>query len=116
MIMSPNGPGENIALAYHRDLQKFQVWVANGGLSNYLAPTVRELTNYLGYLREEGLAAPPSVNARNLIATKMFYRFLRLEERVEQNTVELLSSPKLWERIPQVLSPESVEKLLNAPQ
>src|SRR5439155_9849880 len=33
-----------------------------------------------------------------------------------QNTVELLSSPALWERIPQVLSTESVEKLLAAPQ
>jgi integrase/recombinase XerD len=75
---------------------------------------VRELTNYLAYLKEGGLAAP-SV-ARNLIATKMFYRFLRLEERVEKNTVELLSSPRLWERIPQVLSPESVENLLNAPR
>ena len=28
----------------------------------------------------------------------------------------MLSSPALWERIPQVLSPESVEKLLEAPQ
>src|SRR5260370_37228964 len=46
----------------------------------------------------------------------MFYRFLRLEERAKQNVVELLSSPTLWERIPQVLSPESVEKLLAAPQ
>ena len=46
----------------------------------------------------------------------MFYRFLRLEERTDQSTVELLSSPALWERIPQVLSPESVEKLLGAPQ
>src|SRR5205807_7272048 len=59
--------------------------------------------------------APPSV-ARHLIALKMFYRFLRLEERVAQNAVELLSSPSLWERIPQVLSPESVEKLLAAPE
>src|SRR6184192_1538446 len=46
----------------------------------------------------------------------MFYRFLRLEERAKQNVVELLSSPTLWERIPQVLSPESVEKLLAAPE
>jgi integrase/recombinase XerD len=46
----------------------------------------------------------------------MFYRFLRLEERADPAAVELLSSPALWERIPQVLSPESVEKLLAAPQ
>jgi integrase/recombinase XerD len=45
----------------------------------------------------------------------MFYRFLKLEERAQAHTVELLSSPTLWERIPQVLSPAAVEKLLNAP-
>jgi integrase/recombinase XerD len=45
----------------------------------------------------------------------MFYRFLRLEERVQDNAVDLLSSPILWQRIPHVLSPESVNKLLDAP-
>ncbi|MSQ93042.1 MAG: site-specific tyrosine recombinase XerD [Gemmataceae bacterium] len=113
-ITAERGMAKNTVLAYDGDLHKFQEWVAGGGLPNYLKPSVRELTNYLGYLKEAGLAAT-SV-ARNLIATKMFYRFLRLEERVEQNTVELLSSPRLWERIPQVLSPESVEKLLLAPR
>jgi integrase/recombinase XerD len=113
-LAAERGMAKNTVLAYQGDLQKFQAWVVGGGLPNYLAPTVRELTHYLAYLKDEGLAAPSI--ARNLIATKMFYRFLRLEERVEQNTVELLSSPKLWERIPQVLSPESVEKLLDAPR
>src|ERR1022692_2486730 len=113
-LAAERGMAKNTVLAYEGDLQKFLAWVATGGLPNYLAPTVRELTNYLAYLKEDGLAAPSI--ARNLIATKMFYRFLRLEERVAQNTVELLSSPKLWERIPQVLSPESVEKLLSAPR
>jgi integrase/recombinase XerD len=112
-MTAERGMAKNTVMAYERDLHKFRDWVA-GGLANYLAPSVRELTNYLAYLKEDGLAAP-SV-ARNLIATKMFYRFLRLEERVEQNAVELLSSPRLWERIPQVLSPESVEKLLKAPR
>ncbi len=113
-LTAERGMAKNTVLAYQRDLVKYQEWVAGGGLANYLTPNVRELTNYLGHLKEGGLAAT-SV-ARNLIATKMFYRFLRLEERVEQNTVELLSSPRLWERIPQVLSPESVEKLLAAPR
>lgn len=113
-LAAERGMAKNTVLAYERDLSKFREWIAGGGLPNYLKPGVRELTHYLAYLKEGGLAAT-SV-ARNLIATKMFYRFLRLEERVEQNTVELLASPKLWERIPQVLSPEAVEKLLNAPR
>ena len=113
-LTAERGMAKNTVLAYARDLVKYRDWVAGGGLSSYLTPTVRELTNYLAYLKEDGLA-DESI-ARNLIATKMFYRFLRLEERVEQNAIELMNSPKLWARIPHVLSPECVERLLDAPR
>jgi integrase/recombinase XerD len=113
-LQAERGMARNTVLAYQRDLDRFRQWVSTGALTNYLAPSVRELGHYLGYLREEKLA-PPSA-ARHLVALKMFYRYLRLEERVQQNTVELLSSPKLWERIPQVLNPDSVDKLLSAPR
>jgi integrase/recombinase XerD len=113
-IQAERGLSANTLLAYGRDLERFGLWVAGGGLADYLRPTLRDLSHYLSHLRDEQLA-PPSV-ARHLVALKMFYRFLRLEERTAESTVELLSSPALWERIPQVLSPESVEKLLAAPQ
>src|ERR1700722_2967276 len=112
-LRSERGLSSNTVLAYGRDLEHFALWVAGGALKSHLKPTVRELSHYLMYLREEQLA-PPSV-ARNLIALKMFYRFLRLEERVRDNVVDVLNSPNLWERIPQVLSPESVNKLLLSP-
>lgn len=112
-LQAERGMAANTVLAYGRDLERFAGWVAGGGLPNYFQPTVRELTEYVSFLREDGLA-PPSI-ARNLVALKMFYRFLRLEERVERNTVELLSTPTLWERIPHVLSPEAVDRLLAAP-
>jgi integrase/recombinase XerD len=112
-LQAERGMAANTILAYGRDLERFALWVAGGGLKDYLRPSIRELTHYLSHLRDEKLA-PPSA-ARHLVALKMFYRFLRLEERVEQNSVELLSSPALWERIPHVLSPESVEKLLASP-
>jgi integrase/recombinase XerD len=112
-LQAERGMAANTVLAYGRDLDRFGGWVAGGGLADYLHPTVRELMHYLGHLRDERLA--PSSIARHLVALKMFYRFLRLEERTAESTVELLSSPTLWERIPQVLSPESVEKLLAGP-
>jgi integrase/recombinase XerD len=112
-VQAERGLAVNTVLAYARDLERYSRWAADGGLKNHLCPTIRELTRYLVFLRDEKLA-PPSI-ARHLVALKMFYRYLRLEERVAQNTVELLASPSLWERIPQVLSPESVEKLLAAP-
>ena len=113
-IQAERGLAANTLLAYGRDLDRFTGWVAGGGLTDYLRPTLRDLTHYLEFLRAENLA-PPSV-ARHLVSLKVFYRFLRLEERTNESTVELLSSPSLWERIPQVLSPESIVKLLEAPQ
>jgi integrase/recombinase XerD len=112
-MQAERGVAANTVLAYGRDLHRFGLWVAGGGLTNYLKPTVRELTDYLAHLREDGL--DPASVARHLVALKMFYRFLRLEERADEGAIELLGSPTLWERIPQVLSPDSVEKLLAAP-
>jgi integrase/recombinase XerD len=113
-LKAERGLAENTILAYGADLDRFTQWVVGGGLGDFRKSSVRELSHYLAHLREEKLA-PPSI-ARHLIALKMFYRFLRMEERVEDTAVDLLSSPALWERIPRVLSPESVEKLLAGPQ
>lgn len=113
-LQAERGMAVNTVLAYGRDLEKFALWVGDGGLGDFLKPSVRELGNFLVWLREQELA--PTSIARHLVALKMFYRFLRMDERTDQRSVELLSSPALWERIPQVLSPEAVEKLLAAPQ
>ncbi len=112
-LRAERGMAANTVLAYGRDLDRFAGWVAGGGLTDYLNPSLRDLSRYLSFLRDEKLA-PPSV-ARHLVALKMFYRFLRLAERARPESVELLSSPSLWERVPQVLGPEAVEKLLASP-
>jgi integrase/recombinase XerD len=113
-LQAERGMATNTVLAYGRDLARFALWAAGGGLTDYTAPTLRDLSHYISHCRDERLA--PSSIARHLVALKMFYRFLHLEERASPAAVELLSAPALWERIPQVLSPESVEKLLAAPQ
>jgi len=112
-LKAERGMSENTVLAYGRDLDRYSAWAADGGLADYLKPSLRELSRYVGHLHDEQLA-PPS-QARHLIALKMFYRFLRVEERGDPAAVELLASPTLWDRIPHVLSPEAVDKLLAAP-
>jgi integrase/recombinase XerD len=112
-LQAERGMSSNTILAYRHDLERFSRWAAEG-VRNPHAPTLAELADYLGFLRDEKLS-PPSV-ARHLVALKMFYRFLKMEERANAAAVELISSPALWERVPQVLSPESVDKLLAAPQ
>jgi integrase/recombinase XerD len=60
-----------------------------------------------------GLA--PASLARNLVSVKMFYRYLQLEGVIRSNVAELLGSQKLWKRVPEVLTPEEVDRLLAAP-
>lgn len=112
-LQTERGVANNTLMAYTRDLERYSQWIAGEEKVDYLAPTLRELARYVDFLRAEKLA-PPSA-ARNLVALKVFYRFLKLEERTRAMTVELLCSPKLWDRIPHVLSPEGVNKLLQAP-
>ncbi len=112
-LQAERGMADNTVLAYGRDLDRFADW-ATTGLADYLRPTLRELSQYAGHLHDCQLA--PASAARHLVALKIFYRFLRLDGRGDPAAVELLSSPSLWERLPFVLSPEAVDKLLAAPR
>ena len=112
-LRAERGMADNTVVAYGHDLDRYAAFAAGGALRDYHKPTLGELADYLGFLRDEQLA-PASV-ARHLVALKMFYRFLTLEERADAAAVELIGSPALWERIPTILSPDNVEKLLAAP-
>ncbi len=113
-VLSERGMSDNTVQAYGRDLDRFAKWAALVRFTEYTKPTLKELASYVGFLHDEKLA-PPSI-ARHLVALKMFYRFLRLEERADASAVDLLGSPKLWERVPEVLPPTAVETLICAPQ
>ncbi len=112
-LKAERGLATNTVLAYRRDLRRFADW-AEGRLADHLAPTLRELAGYLGFLADEGLA--PVSAARHLAALRGFYRFLKLEEKADAAAVRLLGSPKLWRRLPTVLKPSDVTKLLSAPK
>ncbi len=112
-LQAERGLAENTVIAYAHDLDRFAHWVASVNHKNYLAPTLKDLSRYVAFLHDEKLAAPSI--ARHLVALKMFYRYLRLEEKADPGAVELLASPKLWQRVPAVLSPPNVDALLSAP-
>ena len=52
---------------------------------------------------------------RTVAALKVFFRYLQLEGVLKENLVELLGSQKLWQRVPEVLSPQAVNKMLAGP-
>jgi integrase/recombinase XerD len=101
---------ENTVAAYHRDLTRFFVWLAGRNVAKL---TIRDLADYAGWLHAKELA--PASIARHIVSLKVFFRYLQLEGVMQENLAELLGSQKLWERVPKVLSPEQVDRLLVAP-
>lgn len=101
---------ENTVAAYRRDLKRFRKWL---GSKSIVGLTIQQLADYAGFLHDEDLA-PPSI-ARHLVALKVFFRYLQLEGVLRDNLAELLGSQKLWKRIPEVMSPQEVNRFLAAP-
>ncbi len=100
----------NTVAAYRRDLARFFQWLAGRGLATL---THSDLADYPAWLTDQGLA-PTSV-ARHVVSLKSFFRYLVLEGVLNENQAALVASQKLWRRVPKVLSPAEVDKLLTAP-
>jgi integrase/recombinase XerD len=101
---------ENTVSAYHRDLRRFYSWLAGRRVAQL---NIQELADYAGWLHKRELA--PASIARHLASLRMFCRYLQLEGLLHENLAELLGSQKLWERVPHVLAPAQVERLLESP-
>lgn len=100
----------NTVAAYRRDMRRFFGWLAGRRIAGL---TVSDLADYPRALAAQGLA-PTSV-ARHIASLRMFFRYLQLEGMLNDNQADLLSSQKLWQKLPTVLSPAQVDTLLTAP-
>lgn len=107
------GMAKNTVEAYASDLRQFFVWLAAEKQTSLAAIDLKLLTRYLQHQHERNLAA--TTVSRRLVALKMFFRYLVLEGVLRESVVDLLNSPKLWQHLPHVLSPEMVDRLLAAP-
>ncbi|HLJ11355.1 MAG TPA: site-specific tyrosine recombinase XerD [Planctomycetaceae bacterium] len=108
------GMSRNTRLAYGCDLRQFFEWFNGHGPPALGAIDLKLLTKYLEHLYARGLS-PTSV-ARHLVAIKMFFRYLLLEGILRESVADLINSPKLWQHLPHVLSPDMVNRLLSAPE
>jgi integrase/recombinase XerD len=108
------GMARNTLLAYGSDLRQFFEWFGSHGPKTLNTVDLKTFTRYLTHLNERGLSS--TTVARHLVAIKMFFRYLLLEGVIRESVADLLSSPKLWQHLPHVLSPDMVNRLLAAPQ
>ena len=102
---------DNTVAAYQRDIRRFHEWL---GPRNLVKRTISDLSDFVAFLNSRELA--PASIARTVVGLKMYFRYLQLEGVLVDNKVELLGSQKLWQRVPEVMSPKEVDRFLNAPK
>jgi len=107
------GLSDNTLSAYRNDLNQFALWLEQNQVSNLLAVERAQLMAYLA-LRSEQQRSPRS-SARLLSSLRRFYRWCRREHLIGEDPTRLLSAPKLGRTLPDTLSEEEVERLLDAP-
>ena len=94
--------------AYRRDLAQFAA--AAGRSWRHDPEPVRDFVNGL---RREGRR--PSTQARKVAAIRSFYGFALREELADRDVAALLDAPKAGSYLPDVLGPEVVARILDAP-
>ena len=70
-----------------------------------------DLRRYLVYLKEENLSEKSI--AHNISVLRSFYKFLEISNQINVNPIEFIDLPKIPKKLPNVLSVEEVDKLLE---
>lgn len=101
---------ENTLDAYMKDLDKLVNFLQSEGI-DFRTVTTDQLQTFMATLMDVGITAR-SVS-RILSGIRTFYKFLCLEKEVNVDPCELLESPSRGEHLPDVLSVEEIDHLID---
>ena len=101
--------------AYSRDLETLMLDLQDQGIDDvhdtlpeHLIAHIRSLTKERGY-------AGTTVS-RHIATIKVLFRWLYANDKIEDNPADHLDQPHKWKKLPGVLSPNQMKKLLAAPK
>lgn len=103
----------NTIESYNRDIIRFLEFISIRGTNAIDGVKIDIIRSYLKNLLENRLSSASM--ARHLASIKVFFRFLVSEKQLDEDPTSYLESPKLWSRIPKVLTLKEVDLLLNQP-
>jgi integrase/recombinase XerD len=73
---------------------------------------LNHLKKFVEWLNERGVS--PRTQARTISGIKSFYKYLLIEDKISSDPTALLESPKIGRKLPDILSMEEIDKLIDA--
>src|SRR3989338_10147692 len=106
------GLAKNSIISYSNDLVEFISFIEKRKIRKLDTITKNDLLEYAVFLSQKNSGA---TIARKIIALRNFFEYLERENLVKNTAVHELPLPKIWKKIPHVLSKAEIKKLLEVP-
>lgn len=112
------GYSNNTIVAYQNDLSQFLDYIADeqtdeNSLNSWAEADKDILSDYIDYLKQTDYSS--STVARKIAASKSFFNFLVAEGDLKIDPTKDLDAPRVQKRLPQALTPDEIDRLLQAP-
>ena len=104
----------NTLQSYKRDIEQYITYLTEMNLTNIVTTNKTTVIAYLLHLQKKGRAT--STISRNLASIRSFYQFLYKSKIIDNDPTTELESPKVEKKLPQILSTQEVELLLDQPK
>ncbi len=110
-LSAERGASWNTIESYKRDIEKLLMYCEKNGIK---VNSIQEL-QLVDFIKQESKKLSVRSLARLISSIRTFFKYLALAGLVETDPTGLISSPKPLRLLPEFLTREEVEKLLNAP-
>lgn len=101
----------NTQMSYRRDLEKVCHFLEQRGISRVSSVSEKDLKDYIKELQSQNLAA--ATVSRNIASIKAFTQYLLQQGKISSDVSSGLKAPKIEKKIPEILSMDEVEALLE---
>jgi integrase/recombinase XerD len=112
-LLIEKGLSANTLDAYKTDLNRFADFLDSAGIQSLYEADSAVILKHLIGLRDSGMG--PRSRARHLVTMRGFFKFLVQEKILEKNPATRIDLPKSGLKLPDVLSVQEINRILNMP-
>ena len=103
----------NTISSYRRDLLKLVAYLNENGITIFSDTNSSDLNSYIIILKNKDMSS--ATISRNIASIKSFYLYLFKKGIIKEDCSETLKSPRIEKKVPEILSVEEINLLLEQP-
>lgn len=103
----------NTVASYRRDLVKLDRYFESLGIKSFAEINTTDLNSYVLYMKEQNMST--ATISRNVASIKSFFMFLFKNNIINEDPSEQIKPPKIEKKLPEILTVEEINKLLEQP-